>query len=192
MTRGLRPTLIGITGASVLAAAGCASRSAPVPDIVTLHAYNGEWVLEAGERAPVGMQFISQDGYGFTSEAAGKIVGAMAIRTERFRLEVSDSIFRISSDQQGSSFALPIDGTAIEVPGQDGEVQSLTLTWDRGAPVVQRAIPGVGRVSERFELTGDGALVLTRTGALRNSGGRVVEAVGMRELFYTRNHGSNP
>ncbi len=192
MTRRLPPAVIGIAAAGVLATVGCASRTVPVPDVLTLHAYNGEWVLEASARAPVRVQFISRDGYGFSSRKTGKMGLAMAILAERFRLEVSDSIFRVSSDQPEFSFSIPVDGAPIEVPGQDGEVQSLTLTWDRGAPVVERTIPDVGRVSDRFELTGEGALVLTRTGAMWNSGGRMVDAAGTREFLYTRNTGSNP
>lgn len=191
MTRCLRPAVIGIAGVSLLTAGGCASRAAPVPDIVTLLPYNGDWVLEATGREPVGLQFASRDGYGFNSVAMRKFVAVMAVRAERFRLEVSDSIFRLSGDQPGFSGAIPMDGTPIEVLGDDGEVQqSLTLTWEAGTPVVRRTVPSVGWVTERFELTADGTLALTRTGGIRNTGGRVVEATGRPEFVYTRNTGS--
>lgn len=191
MTRCLRPAVFGIAGASVLAVGGCAAGPVPAPDIVTLLPYNGEWVLEAADREPVGLHFASRDGYGFTAVTAQRFGAVMTMRTERFRLEVSDSIFRLSGDQPGFSAAIPLDGTPIEVLGEDGEVQqSLTLTWDAGTPVVRRRIPGVGWVSDRFELTSDGTLVLTRAGGMRNSGGRVVEAMRDREFVYTRNIGS--
>lgn len=191
MTRCLRPALIGIAGAILLAGGGCAGRPAPAPDIVTLLPYNGEWVLDAAGREPVGLQFASRDGYGFNGAAMRKVVAVMAVRAERFRLEVSDSIFRLSGDQPGFSAAIPIDGTPIDVLGEDGEVQqSLTLTWEAGTPVVRRTVPGVGWVTDRFELTADGTLVLTRTGVMRNTGGRVVEATGRPEFVYTRDPGS--
>ncbi len=191
MTRCLRPAVIGIAGAPVLAVVGCAAGPVPAPDIVTLLPYNGEWVLEAADREPVALHFASRDGYGFTAVTTQRFGAVMAVRAERFRLEVSDSIFRLSGDQPGFSAAIPLDGAPIEVLGEDGEVQqSLTLRWEAGTPVVRRTIPGVGWVSDRFELTRDGALVLTRAGGLRNSGGRMVEPMVDREFVYTRNIGS--
>lgn len=191
MTRCPGPTVTGIAGATLLAVVGCAASPIPAPDIVTLLPYNGEWVLDAAGREFVGLQFASRDGYGFTAVTTQRFVAVMAVRTERFRLEVSDSIFRLSGDQPGFSAAIPVDGTAVEVLGEDGEVQqSLTLTWEAGAPVVRRRLPGVGWVSDRFELTSERALVVTRNGAIRNSGGRMVEPMGEREFVYTRNTGS--
>ena len=191
MTRCLRQAVIGIAGASLLAVVGCASSPVPAPDIVTLLPYNGEWVLQAAAHEPAGLQFASRDGYGFNGVAMRKFVAVMAVRAERFRLEVSDSVFRLSGDQPGFSAAIPIDGTPIDVLGEDGEVQqSLTLTWEVGTPVVRRTVPGVGWVTDRFELTADGALALTRTGGVRNTGGRVVEATGRPEFVYSRNAGS--
>ena len=189
MTRCLRPALIGIAGASFLAVAGCAGRPAPAPDIVTLLPYNGEWVLEAAGREPVGLQLASRDGYGFNTVAVRRIIAVLAVRAEHFQLEVSDSVFTLSSAEPGFSFEVPIDGTPVEVPGQDGEVLSLTLTWDGGTPVVRRTIPSVGWVSDRFELTADGALALTRTAAVRNAAGRPVES-STPAFVYTRNRGS--
>jgi hypothetical protein len=191
MTRSIRPVLIGIAGASVLATGGCASRGAPVPDIVTLHPYNGEWVLEAMERERVRVQFADRDGQGFTSVTLPSIGAVITIRAERFGLEVSDSIFRLSSDEPGFSAAVPVDGTPFELPGEDGKPdQSITLRWDEGTPVIRREVVGIGWVSERFELTGDGALVLKREAAVRNARGRVVDGVGGVEFVYTRDTGS--
>ena len=192
MTRFLRTAIIGVAGASVLAAAGCASRGR-IPEIATLAPYNGEWSLEATQPARQGVQFASQDGYGFTRATGQRIVAAMGIRAERFVLEVSDSFFRVSSDEPGFSFALPIDGTPVEIPGEDDAVeQSIALTWDQGTPVVRRTLPGAGWVSDRFELTGDGALVVTRTAAMRNFRGNEVGGMGGVELAYTRGSGSQP
>ena len=189
MTRYLRPAIIGIIGATVMAVVGCASGPVPGPDIVTLLPYNGEWVLEAADREPVGLQLASRDGYGFNTVAMRRVIGVLAVRAERFRVEVSDSVLRISSAEPGFSFAVPIDGTPVEVPDQDDEIQSLTLSWDGGTPVVRRTITSVGWVSDRFELTSDGALVLTRTAAVRNAGGRPVE-ISMPAFVYTRSTGS--
>ncbi len=189
MTRSHRPAVIGIVGVSLLAVVGCATSPVPAPDIVTLLPYNGEWVLQAADREPVGLELASRDGYGFNTVAMRRVIAVLAVRAERFRMEVSDSVLRISSAEPGFSFAVPIDGTPVEVPDQDDEVQSLTLSWDGGTPVVRRTITSVGWVSDRFELTSDGALVLTRTAAVRNAGGRPVES-SMPAFVYTRSTGS--
>ena len=192
MTRFLRPALIGIAGASVLTAAGCASRGR-IPEIAALQPFNGDWSLAAAQPARQGVQFASQDGYGFTRETGQKIVAVMGIRAERFVLEVGDSFFRVSSDEPGFSFTLPIDGTTIEVPAENGEVeQSIALTWDDGTPIVRRTLPAAGRVSERFELTGDGTLVVTRTAAMRNFRGNEVGGMGGVEFAYVRSSGPEP
>lgn len=192
MTGFLRTAVIGVAGASVLAAAGCASRGR-IPEIATLAPYNGEWSLEAVQPARQGIQFASQDGYGFTRQTGRQIVAAMGLRVERFVLEVSDSLFRVSSDQPGFSFALPIDGTPIEIPAEDdAPEQTMTLTWDLGTPVIRRTLPGAGWISERFELKEEGALVVTRSAAMRNFRGNEVAGMGAIELAYARNPGSQP
>ena len=192
MTRFLRPALIGIAGVSVLAAAGCASRG-QIPEIAALQPFNGEWSLATAQPTRRGVQFVSQDGNGFTRETGQKIVAVLGIRAERFVLEVSDSSFQISSNEPGFSFSLPIDGTTIEVPAENGEVeQSMTLTWDHGAPVVRRTLAGAGWVSDRFELTGGGALVVTRTAAMTNNRGMDVGGMGGVEFAYVRSSGSEP
>ena len=193
MTRSLRAVLVAIAGTSVLAAAGCASRGAPVPDIAALHPYNGEWVLEAPGGDRVRVQFADRDGHGFTPLTFPSIGAVIAVRAERFGLEVSESIFGISSDEPGFSVAVPLDGTPVELPGEDGKAdQSITLRWDEGTPVIRREVVGIGWVSERFELTGEGTLVLKREAAVRNARGTIVDGVGALELTYTRDTGSTP
>ena len=193
MTRSLRAVLVAIAGASVLAAAGCASRGAPVPDIAALHPYNGEWVLEVMEHERVRVQFADRDGQGFTPLTFPNIGAVITIRAERFGLEVNESSFRLSSDEPGFSVAVPMDGTPVELPGEDGSAdQSITLRWEGGTPVVRREVVGIGWVSERFELTGEGTLVLKREAAVRNARGTVVDGVGGVELTYTRDTGSTP
>ena len=109
----------------------------------------------------------------------------MMIRAERFVLAVNDSVFRVSSAEPAFSFSLPVDGTPVEVLGEDGEVtQSNTLSWREGTPVVRRTIPGAGWVSDRYELTADGALVITRTAGLRNVRGAEVEGSRPVEIVY--------
>lgn len=192
MTGFLRTAVIGVAGASVLAAAGCASRGR-TPEIATLAPYNGEWSLEAVQPARQRIQFESRDGYGFTRQTSQRLVAAMGLRVERFVLEVSDSLFRVSSDQPGFSFALPIDGTPIAIPAEDdAPEQTMTLTWDQGTPVIRRTLPSAGWVSERFELKEDGALVVTRSATMRNFRGNEVEGMGAIELAYARNSGSRP
>ena len=193
MIRILRPALIGIAGASVLAAAGCAGRRGPTPEIATLEPYNGEWAIAATPHTQNRVQFASGDGYGFTSQTGQTIGAVMGMRAERFVLEVSDSIFRVSGDEPNLAFSLPMDGTPVEVHGEDGEAQqSVTLSWDEGTPVVRRTFPGVGWVSERFELTADGVLVITRTAAMRNYRGSEVRGTGTVEVAYHRSTRSRP
>ena len=191
MARFLHELLVGVAGASVLASARCAGRPQPIPAIATLEPYNGEWVLEAADRGPGQLQFMSRDGYGFTSETVQRIVAIMGILAERFVLEVSDSIFRVSSDEPVFSFSLPMDGTPIEVQEEDGEVaRSMRLSWSETTPVVRRALPGTGWVSDRFELKADGGLVITRRAGVRNVRGRDVEATRPVEFVYVRSTGS--
>ena len=134
MTRFLRPALIGIAGASALAAAGCASRGR-IPEVATLAPYNGEWVLEAVQSTGQRLQFVSPEGSGFARDTGQKVGAALGMRAERFVLEVSDSVFRVSSDEPDYSFTLPIDGSPIEVLAEDGEAeQSIALGWDNGMP----------------------------------------------------------
>ena len=190
MTRSLRPALIGIACASVLATAGCASRGG-VPEIATLAPYNGEWVLEAAQPTGQRLQFVSPEGSGFARETGQKVGAALGIRAERFVLELSDSVFRLSSEEPGSSFTLPVEGTPIEVLTEGGELgQSIALGWDSGMPVVRRTLPDSGWVSERFGLTADGALIITRTAARTNNRGMDVRATGEMVVVYVRDTGS--
>ena len=190
MARFLHELLVGVAGASVLAAAGCAGRPQPIPAIATLEPYNGEWVLEAADRSPVPLQFMSRDGYGFSRETVQRIIAIMGIRAERFVLEVNDSIFRVSSDEPGFSLSLPVDGTPIEVQEEESEVaRSMRLSWSETTPVVRRTLTGTGWASDRYELTADGALVITRRAGVRNVRGSDVEATRPVEFVYVRSTG---
>ena len=185
MIRFLRPAFTGITVASVLATAACASGPQPTPTIATLQPYNGEWVLEAADRGPTRLQFASTDGHGIASETMEKIGAILVMRVEHVALEVNASVFRVSSDEPAFSFSLPVDGTPVEVLGEDGEVtQSIGLSWSEGTPVVRRTLPGVGWVSDRYELTADGALIITRTAGMRNVRGAEVESSRPVEFVY--------
>ena len=191
MARFLHKLLVGIVGASVLASAGCAGRPQPIPAIATLEPYNGEWVLEAADREPVQLQFASTDGHGITRETMEKIGAILVMRVEHVALEVNDSVFRVSSDEPGFSFSLPVDGTPIEVQEEDGEVaQSMRLSWRECTPVVRRTLPAIGWVSDRYELTADGALVITRAAGVRNVRGTDVQASRPVEFVYVRSNGS--
>ena len=190
MTRFLRPALIGIAGASVLAAAGCASRGR-IPEIATLAPYNGEWVLEGVQSTGQRVQFVSPEGSGFVRSTGQKVLAIMGMRAERFVLEVSDSHFRVTSDEPDLSFTLPIDGTPIEVLAEGGQLeQSIALRWENDVPVVRRTLPGSGWVSARFELTADGALTIARTAAWTNNRGMDVRASGEIVVAYVRSTGS--
>ncbi len=185
MIRFLRPAFTGITVASVLATAACASGPQPTPAIATLQPYNGEWVLEAADRAPTRLQFASTDGNGIARETMEEIGPILMMRVQHVALEVNDSVFRVTSDEPGFSFSLPVDGTLIEILEEDGEVaQSIGLSWSEGRPVVRRTLPGIGWVSDRYELTADGALVITRTAGLRNVRGAGVEGSRPVEIVY--------
>ena len=191
MARFLHELLVGVAGASVLATVACAGRPQPIPAIATLEPYNGEWVLEATDRSPVPLQFMSRDGYGFSRETVQRIIAIMGIRAERFVLEVNDSIFRVSSDEPGFSLSLPVDGTPIEVQEEESEVaQSMRLSWSETTPVVRRTLTGTGWASDRYELTADGGLVITRRAGVRNVRGRDVEASRPVEFVYVRSTGS--
>lgn len=181
----LRPAQAVLAGASVLAAAACAARRAAVPEITNLEPYNGEWVLQVTEREAPSVEFASRDGYGFARATAHRVLTVVSVRAERFVLEVSDSLFRVSSDEPGFSFSLPMDGTPVEVLAEDGALlQTITLTWSRGSPVVRRTLPGAGWVSDRLLPGVDGTLTVMRTAAMRNVRGREVEGTRAVELTY--------
>lgn len=189
MTRLLRPALVGVASASVLATTGCASRGG-VPEMATLAPYNGEWVLEAAQPTGQRLQFVSPEGSGFARETGQSLGTALGMRAERFVLEVSGSAFRVSSDEPDYSFTLPIDGTPIEVLAEDGGLeQSIAFGWDSGMPVVRRTLTDSGWVSERFGLTADGALIITRTAARTNNRGMDVRATGEMVVVYARSTG---
>lgn len=190
----LRPALATVTSAGLLAwAGGAGHRGPPVPGIAALQPFNGEWVLEAEGRERLEVQFASQDGYGFTEETMQKVGALLAIRAERFVLEMSDSILAVSSSEPGFSFSLAMDGTPHEVHDEDGRLlHSTALAWQEDAPVVRRTLPGTGWVSNRFELAEDGTLVITRTAAVRNHRGREVEATTPIRFVYARSTGSRP
>jgi len=186
MTRFLQPALIGIAGASVLATAGCASRG-QIPEIAALASYNGEWVLEAVQPTGQRLQFVSPEGSAFVRGTGQRLAAALGMRAERFVLEVSGSVFRVSSEEPGYSFALPVDGTPIEFLAEGGEAaQSIALGWDNGIPVVRRTLPGFGWVFERFELTADGTLIITRTAGQTNNRGMDVRGTGEAVVAYVR------
>ena len=191
MNRFLRPTLAVLAGASLLAAAACASRRGPIPEIANLALYNGEWVLQVAEDEPPQVEFASRDGNGFARETAHRVLTSASIRAERFLLEVTDDLFRVASDEPGFSFSLHMDGTPIEVLAEDGGLQTMTLTWSRGTPVVRRTLPGAGWVSDRFVLGADGTLFVVRRAAMRNIRGREVEGTRAVELAYMRSTGSD-
>ena len=192
MTSFLRPAVIGIAGASVLATAGCASRG-QVPEIATLAPYNGEWVLETFQPSGERVQFVSPEGSGFVRGTGETVLAIMTMRAERFVLEVSNSLFRVSSDEADFSFALPVDGTPIEVLAEDGDVeQSIALRWESDIPVVRRTMPGAGWVSARYELTADGSLTVVRTAAWRNNRGMDVRATGEVVAVYARSTDPRP
>ncbi|MXW17967.1 MAG: hypothetical protein F4139_01145 [Gemmatimonadetes bacterium] len=194
MTRFLRPALATVTSASILARAGCAGhRGPPVPEIATLQPLNGEWVLASDESRVRQVQFASQDGYGFTEETMQSVVALLAIRAQRFVLEVSDSVLAVASSEPEFSFSLAMDGTPLEVRDEDGRLlESTALAWEEDAPVVRRTLPGTGWVSNRFELAAEGTLVITRTAAVRNYRGREVEATTPIHFVYARSTGSRP
>lgn len=78
-----------------------------------------------------------------------------------------------------------MDGTPIEVLEEDGALlQTITLTWRGGSPVVRRTLPGAGWVSDRFLRGAGGTLAVVRTAAMRNVRGREVEGTRAVELTY--------
>lgn len=188
MARFLQHALAAGAVAGILACAGCAGLpGSPIPEISIREPYNGEWVPAPGDRAQLEVKFRSPDGSGIDPVYVDRVISHFAIRPERFALEVSDSIFRGSGDAPGLSFSLPMDGTPIEVRGENGRVrEKIALAWKGGTPVVRRTLPGIGWVAYRFELTPDGALVFTHTAAVRNASGMEVEAKPPLQFVYIR------
>lgn len=162
-----------------------------MPDIAILEPYNGEWVSEPGDEMPRKTRFLSPDGSGIDQVTTNRVIRLLVIGAKRFSLEVSDSLFALTSDEPGVSFSLPGDGTPIEVRDEDGRVrETIALAWKEDAPVVRRTLPGIGWVAYRFELAPEGALVVTHTAAVRNVRGMEVEAEPPVRLVFVRSTGS--
>lgn len=192
MTRFRHHTLAAGALASILACAGCAGLpGGQMPDISILEPYNGEWVSESQDQVQLKTQFLSPDGSGIDRVTTNRVISRLVIGAKRFSLEVSDSLFELSSDEPGVSFSLPGDGTPIEVRDEDGRVrETISLAWTEDAPVVRRTLPGIGWVAYRFELAPGGSLVVTHTAAVRNVRGMEVEAEPPVQLVFVRSTGS--
>ncbi len=115
---------IGLAGG-----AGCAHGGGPVPEVAAVATYNGEWLLDSAQAGRQRVVFASRDGRGFGSDTPAQVAAIMAIRVESFVLEVGDSVFRVASDDPMFSFALPVDGTPIEIPATVEAAEQTIRAW---------------------------------------------------------------
>ncbi len=131
-----------------------------------LEDYNGDWVYESFRtRSPEGRLFefvgLSRD---ISLDVMDEVTDQGAIWPERFSLQIDDSVFRVSGGTPGPDFTLPVDGGPGRVSGQEkGDGIGIRLVWRGRRPVVERLFPENSRIVDRYDVTSEGMLVITRT-----------------------------
>ena len=172
---------------------GCAGRSgapgSPVATQQELEPYNGAWVLERGN-APRGEGIrmdLPLERLGGPSETAkNDLLAAVAAYPRSFTLEISDSIFTLSANPPEQSLSLPMDGSRGQIKSEGGRSRTFgSIRWNDGAVTIDRSFPANGWISDHFQLTGGGRLVITRT-----SGFGEWDGTGSVRLVYSRGAGS--
>lgn len=184
----------GLTGAGLLAAAGCAGgrNVQTAPDPATLQPYNGDWILQEIGAPQASLTFAAPVGRGFRRAVAQELGQWLGSRPERLLLEMNESAFRVSGQDPGLPFSLPVDGTGVEIRDEEGQVISLLeLTWSHGTPIVRRTLPKIGWISDHYQLTDEGALLITRTAGMQDNAGGDLEAIGALEFVYARVSGGD-
>ena len=192
----MRPTrplfLSPCLGATILITmTGCASRSggpgSPVPTQLELEPYNGTWIVERSDSDAPGVRLgVPLQRIGGPSEAAKiELLAALVEYPRVLTLEISDSIFALTADSPDQSLTLPMDGSRSQIRSEGGRSRTYgSITWNDGAPTIERQFPENGWISDHFQLTG-GRLVITRTSGFGEWEGR-----GSLRLVYLRDAGT--
>ena len=175
MTYTIRVSLAAFAAVTMMGLSGCTSRyMGPDARHEGLEHYNGEWVCESirvvpqqvgsgpGEGVPVFVfSGVSRD---IDLAAIDEVLTKARTHAERFSLEIGKSIFRVFGGTPGPDFTLPMDGSRGRVSDQDERVVlGVRLVWDGRAPVVERSFREDSQILDRYEVTSEGILVITRT-----------------------------
>lgn len=172
-----------VAAVTVMALAGCSSSYVGTES--GLEQYSGDWVFDTLRVAsPEGRAFEFVGVSGDIDPAAIEAVAKQAsILPERITVQVGDSSFRVSGSSPGSDFTLPLDGSPGRVSDQEaGEQPGIRLVWRGRAPVVERSFSENSQILDRYEVTAEGSLVITRTVRLAGTAGK-----NPVEIVYRRN-----
>lgn len=188
---GTRRRLFGVVLApAIMTVTGCASGSG-VPasvELAGLEPYNGTWILdrsatpESGGVRGIRFDLPLEHLGGPPESARNELLAALRVYPRSFTLEITDSIFRLSANAPEETLALPLDGSRIHVESQQvrGGIR-VGITWNDGAPAVERSFRANGWILDRYRLTEDGMLIVERT-----SGFGQWEGTGALRLVYSR------
>ena len=147
--------------AAALAVAGCASSpGGQGPDPGDLELYNGDWFFDAEASRRSEFHYWTRDPVTDDEppqSAQDELLTAVELWPAAFTLELTDSVFRVVASPPESSFNLPLDGSWLET----GETR-VRFTWLRDQPFIERSFPSNGWLSDHYELTGEGTIVITR------------------------------
>ena len=134
--------------------------------------FGGGFPAAGGRRGGPGGSF-GGGGRGGAIDDRSAIQATLALarmRPERFRLELDDSTF-VASDARGRRTVVPSDGTRVQLSDGPAPVEA-RLRWDDRVPTLEREVDGGGRITDRFELTGERLVVIRRVQPRR---GRSIE-----------------
>lgn len=174
---------LAIAGAATLAGAGCASApGGGAPDPGDVESYNGAWVFDPDASRRSEFHYWTRDPV-TDDEPPQSVQDELLTAVERwpamFTLELTDSVFSIVASPPEFSFKAPLDGSWLET----GNTR-VKFTWRQGRPFVERSFPSNGWLSDLYELTDDGMIVITR-----NIGFGTHEAEGWLRFAFRRQPG---
>ena len=103
-------------------------------------------------------------------------------RPERLTMEFTDISLHIFNTYLGSPLTLPLDGADRKLDHHYGDIEiTAWVAWDKLIPFVELSIEDGGWVSDRYEVTPDGNLAVTRT-----IGHLVTPTEPLAQFIYTR------
>lgn len=150
-----------MVAASTLAVAGCAGApGGRAPDPGELALYNGDWVFDPEASRRSELHYWARDPV-TDDEPPQSVQDELLTAVEHwpamFTLELTDSVFSVVADPPEFSFDVPLDGSWLET----GDTR-VKFTWLRRRPFVERSFPSNGWLSDHYELSGEGMIVITR------------------------------
>ena len=152
---------IAMVAAATLAGVGCAtSPGGQGPDPADLALYNGDWVFDPEASRRSEFHYWTRDPVTDDEppqSVQDELLTAVELWPSGFGLQLTDSVFSVVASPPEFSYHVPLDGSWLET----GDTR-VKFTWLRGKPFVERSFPSNGWLSDHYELTGEGMIVITR------------------------------